>query len=103
MDRYDLLGSFLSSHAQVKKKSMLILHFVDSSRASKDCFLDLTEEEVIVSGALLAMDAFRDAVGNKVDVCGLSTACSSGGWDVNPQLNTIAMAVAAPGVQCQKC
>lgn len=103
VDRYDLLENFLSTvrrecdHARVEKEPVLVLLFAHGERESKGVFLGLTEEEMIVPGALLEMDVFRNAVGNNVEVCVLSTACYSGGWAVNPQLNTTTMAAAAPG------
>ena len=42
------------------------------------------------------MSAFDSAIGARVDVTLVNTACFSGGWSVNPQLNVTSLVAAGP-------
>jgi hypothetical protein len=89
----NILAEFLSSlkticdTAREKKAPVLVFVFGHGQR-----FI----HSVSIGSPLLSMSAFDSAIGARVDVTLVNTACFSGGWSVNPQLNVTSLVAAGP-------
>ena len=82
--------------ARNQDQPLLVMLFGHGDSTSKGVQLGLEVVQGKTTLPLLEMDAFREAVGGNVQVTVLSTACFSGGWAINPQLNTTILAAAGP-------
>ncbi|KAN0079186.1 hypothetical protein V8E54_004400 [Elaphomyces granulatus] len=89
----NILDEFLSSlkticdTAREKKAPVLVFVFGHGQRFT---------HSVSIGSLLLSMSAFDSAIGAGVDVTLVNTACFSGGWSVNPQLNVTSLVAAGP-------
>ncbi|KAI4144478.1 MAG: hypothetical protein L6R39_004167, partial [Caloplaca ligustica] len=108
LSRYDLVDAFLSivkdecDRARDLNQPVLVLLFGHGEDVSYGVELGIKHpsltERHLIDFPLLHMETFREAIGANVAVTVLSTACFSGGWAVNPRLNTTTMTGAAPGL-----
>lgn len=105
--RYSVVPIFLNALASEcalardQQHLVLVLLFGHGNSVTKGIYLGLQEPEVNNTPPLLQMDALREAVGLNVQVTVLSTACYSGGWAINPRLNTTMLATSRPGPSIQ--
>ncbi|KAL8733585.1 MAG: hypothetical protein Q9166_001993 [cf. Caloplaca sp. 2 TL-2023] len=101
--RQDLVNTFLSTVraecdiARALRQPVLVMLFGHGDPDSQGVELGILPSAPEPKFPLLEMDAFREAIGTNVNVTIFSTACYSGGWAVNPRLNTTTMAGAGPG------
>ena len=91
----DILDEFLARlericrHAREKKAPVVVFIFGHGDKIAKSVYMGGNDH-------WLSMDSFRQAIGEDVAVTVVNTACFSGGWSVNPQLNITSMTAAGP-------
>ncbi|KAL8824329.1 MAG: hypothetical protein Q9191_005127 [Dirinaria sp. TL-2023a] len=103
VSRHSLLEEFLSTlkqectAARKENQPVLVLMFGHGDALSHGVYLGLEQHGEETLYPLLEMDKFKEAIGDGIAVTILSTACYSGGWAINPKLNTTTFAAARPG------
>ena len=102
LSRWNLIPNFLSvvrrecDIARQQNQPVLVLLFGHGDCTTKGVALGLAGLLPNITYPLLEMDDFRAAAGKNVRMTVLSTACYSGGWAINPSLNTTTLAAAGP-------
>src|ERR1700722_7714475 len=80
----NVLGSECTQ-ARMNKQEVLVLIFGHGEEKLYGIWLGGLEDED--PSARLTPQQFRDCVGEETEVCLMTTACFSGGWTIQPDLN----------------